>query len=86
MKHRRLLNFVLLLVALASASRAAACATCFGKSDSALAEGMNWGIFAMLGFIGIVLAGVAGAAIFFIRRGARFAAESQANPVSPTKI
>lgn len=86
MKHRRLFTFVLLFTALANISPALACATCFGKSDSALAEGMNWGIFAMLGFIGIVLTGVASAAIFFIRRGARFAAESQANPVSPTKV
>lgn len=28
-----------------------ACAACYGKSDSPLASGMNWGIFTLLGFI-----------------------------------
>ena len=31
---------------------------------------MNWGIFSLLGFIGLVLAGVAGFAIFLMRRAA----------------
>jgi len=26
-----------------------ACAACYGKSDSPLAQGMNWGIFTLLG-------------------------------------
>jgi hypothetical protein len=32
-----------------------ACAACYGKSDSALAEGMNWGIFTLMGVILTVL-------------------------------
>ncbi|MEI9863648.1 MAG: hypothetical protein WDN00_03640 [Limisphaerales bacterium] len=36
-----------------------ACATCFGKSDSAMAQGMNWGIFTLLGVIVTVLATIA---------------------------
>jgi heme/copper-type cytochrome/quinol oxidase subunit 2 len=85
-KRRLLITFVLLFTALASVSSAFACATCYGKSDSALAEGMNWGIFAMLGFIGIVLVGVAGAGIFIVRRGSRLAAQPDNNPVSSTKV
>jgi hypothetical protein len=32
-----------------------ACAACYGKSDSPLAHGMNWGIFTLLGIIVPVL-------------------------------
>ena len=32
-----------------------ACAACYGKSDSPLASGMNWGIFTLLGVIVPVL-------------------------------
>ena len=46
----------------------AACATCFGQSDSPLAEGMNWGIFALLVVIVTVLAGVASFFVFLARR------------------
>jgi heme/copper-type cytochrome/quinol oxidase subunit 2 len=46
----------------------AACATCFGQSDSPLAEGMNWGIFALLAVIVTVLAGVASFFVFLARR------------------
>ena len=67
----------LLLVALASSlvalpSSAAACAACFGKSNDAMAQGMNMGIFALLTVIGFVLIGVASFAIFLARRAARF--------------
>jgi len=40
-----------------------ACAACYGKSDSALAQGMNWGIFTLMGFIVTVLTGIA---LFFV--------------------
>ena len=36
-----------------------ACAACFGKSDSKMAEGMNAGIFALLIVVVSVLVGVA---------------------------
>ena len=52
----------------------AACAACFGKSNDAMAQGMNMGIFALLAVIGTVLIGVASFAIFLARRAARFAA------------
>ena len=32
-----------------------ACAACYGKSDSPLAQGMNWGIFTLLGILAPVL-------------------------------
>src|SRR5436190_1076165 len=45
-----------------------ACAACFGKSDSAMAKGMNMGIFALLGFIGCVLGGIVGVGVYFAMR------------------
>ena len=36
-----------------------ACSTCFGKSDSKMAEGMNAGIFTLLVVVVTVLAGIA---------------------------
>jgi hypothetical protein len=64
----------LLLLALVCGPLAApllACATCFGRSDSALAQGMNMGILFLLAVIGVVLAGIAGFMIFLARRAAQ---------------
>lgn len=55
-----------------------ACATCFGRSDSALAQGMNMGILSLLCVIGGVLAGVV---VFFIGLARRAAASPV--PASP---
>jgi len=40
-----------------------ACAACYGKSDSALASGMNWGILTLLGVVLTVLTCIA---LFFV--------------------
>ena len=52
------------------ATSASACAMCFGKSDSPLAQGMNWGIFSLLGVIVCVLSGIAGVGLFFAKKAA----------------
>ena len=49
---------------------AMACAACYGKSDSPMAQGMNAGIFALLGVIGTVLTGAATFFVFLARRAA----------------
>jgi heme/copper-type cytochrome/quinol oxidase subunit 2 len=59
---------VLVLVHLAPAAHA--CATCFGKSDSKLAEGMNWGIFTLLVIVMGVLGAISAFFIFIARRAA----------------
>ena len=45
----------MILIAIASAALAPsslfACAACYGKSDSPLASGMNWGIFTLMGVV-----------------------------------
>ncbi len=55
-------------LAVVAKSSALACATCYGASDSPLAQGMNWGIATLLGVIGAVLAGVVA---FFVHVGVR---------------
>jgi hypothetical protein len=52
-----------------------ACAACYGQSDSPLAEGMNWGIFTLLGVVAGVLGGIA---LFFVHIGRRSADSGQA--------
>jgi heme/copper-type cytochrome/quinol oxidase subunit 2 len=47
-----------------------ACAACYGKSDSPLASGMNWGIFTLMGVILTVLASVAAFFIYIVRKEA----------------
>jgi hypothetical protein len=84
----------LLTVGTFHAPAALACAACFGKSDSPLAQGMNWGIFALLGCISMVLSGFAGFGIYLARRSAAAAAAATTPPapaapgvapVAPTK-
>ena len=50
-----------------------ACASCFGESDSAMAEGMNAGVLTLLIIIGGTLAAIASFFIYLIWRGARHA-------------
>ena len=44
------------------------CATCFGQSDSAMAKGMNAGIFVLLGFVGLFWAAFGSFFVFIVRR------------------
>ena len=53
-----------------------ACAACAGQSDSAMAKGMNWGIFSLLGVVAVVLGGVTS---FFVFLGKKSAAVSAAS-------
>jgi len=62
---------ILALMAGAGSGTAHACATCFGASDSAMAQGMNAGILSLLGVIGFVLVGVASFSVFLAARSAR---------------
>jgi heme/copper-type cytochrome/quinol oxidase subunit 2 len=47
-----------------------ACAMCYGKSDSPLAAGMNWGIFSLLAVVVFVLGSVASFFVFLARKAA----------------
>ena len=50
-----------------------ACAACYGKSDSPLAAGMNWGIMSLLVTVVFVLGSVASFFIFLARKAATVA-------------
>ncbi len=56
-----------------------ACAACYGRSDSPLASGMNWGIFTLMGVILTVLTCFA---LFFVHvvRGEKAQMETDNNP------
>jgi heme/copper-type cytochrome/quinol oxidase subunit 2 len=82
-RDRRLgiLCSALLAIALCPSSLMA-CAACYGQSDGPMAQGMNWGIFSMLAFIGVVLGGVAAFFIYLAKRSAAIAAQA-AEPLLP---
>jgi hypothetical protein len=58
MRRLGLVLGLLASVLFGGAFQAQACATCFGASDSPMAQGMNLGILSLLGVIGFVLMGV----------------------------
>ena len=73
----------LLLAALAMATAPQsllACATCFGKSDSDLANAMNWGILSLLAVVVFVLGGIGAFFIYLARRDAMTASAETAVP------
>lgn len=70
-----------LLALVVSAPSALACAACYGRSDSSMAQGMNWGIMTLLGVVGVVLGCVASFFVFIGRRAAH--PPSQPEPKTP---
>ena len=62
-----------------------ACAACFGKSDSSLAKGMNWGIASLLVVVISVLGGIASFFIYIARKSAMVDASMSRNPAESTK-
>jgi hypothetical protein len=77
--------FLMAFVLLGGLSDALACATCYGQSDSPLAQGMNWGIFALLVVVAMVLASVTAFFVFVARRSASFRAVTPSSkPCSQT--
>jgi heme/copper-type cytochrome/quinol oxidase subunit 2 len=66
----KLLRKLLMVAALAVASPSPlfACAACYGRTDSPLAEGMNWGIFTLLGVVLTVLSGVLAFFVHIVRK------------------
>lgn len=54
-----------------SVPSARACATCFGASDSPMAQGMNWGIFSLLIVVVCMLSTIAAFFIFLAKKSAQ---------------
>lgn len=80
---------VVVALMLASAHSAQACATCFGKSDSKLAVGLNWGILTLLVIVLSVLGGISAFFIFIVRRTAQVERKQQSarnlGPAQPVR-
>jgi hypothetical protein len=76
------LRKILLAAATLAPSPLFACAACYGKSDSPLASGMNWGIFTLMGVILTVLTCIT---LFFVHiiRGEQAQIESDNNSNPP---
>jgi heme/copper-type cytochrome/quinol oxidase subunit 2 len=73
--HKLKLPAALVAIAAAFHSQSVfACAACFGKSDSPLASGMNWGIFSLLAVVVCVLGGIASFFVYLARKSAAVAA------------
>ena len=60
-----------------------ACAACYGASDSAMARGMNWGIFSLLGVVAVVLGSVATFFVFIGKKAAAAANEQSTAESTP---
>ena len=67
-------------------SSASACATCYGNVDTNMTEGMNFGIFTLLGVVGTVLATFGAFLVFIFRRSAALAAAAEQSQQQVSKI
>lgn len=83
-KFRKTIILGAALFALLTKQSALGCAACYGASDSPLAQGMNWGIMVLLGFIGCVLVGISSFFVYIVRRANTVSkSSSEATPTEP---
>jgi hypothetical protein len=75
--------FLALMLAAFAPSQLFACAACYGRSDSSLAHGMNWGIFTLMGVILSVLTCIAVFFVHIVRK--EEALNSGAQPENPSE-
>ena len=83
MNRGKLVRLFLLFLALAGClapESLRACAACFGQSDSAMAHGMNMGIFSLLAVVVFVLGGIASFFVYLVKKSAAVAAAPPAGP------
>ena len=64
-------TLVITLLTVMNSPSLLACATCYGKTDIKLAEGMNWGILTLMIVVYGVLMGIAGFFGYIIYRSKR---------------
>jgi hypothetical protein len=68
MKNRWMSLVAVVVGSWLSSPAALACAACFGQSDSAMAKGMNAGIFALLAFVFAAWIAFGSFFVFIVRR------------------
>ena len=86
MKSFSKIIFSALALAASAPATSFACAACYGRSDSPLASGMNWGIFTLMGVIVTMLATIASFFIYIVRKEAALAAKIAAENLSEIKV
>ena len=82
MNHCRKIRLLLLGAALGlllGADSVLACTACYGKSDSSLAQGMNWGIVALLAVVLTVLSGIVAFFVHVAKRTASVGAQPESS-------
>ncbi len=80
-------GMLMLAVCLLLPSSARACATCYGGNiESPMTDGMNLGIFTLLGVIGTVLLTFGAFLIFIFRKSAALAAAAQKSTEIISKV
>jgi len=62
------LKLLIPVLALCVPMKSLACAACYGQADGPMVDGMNWGIFTLLGVVVPVLGGFLTFFIYLIRR------------------
>ena len=82
MNHFRKLLLAAALAVLAP-SPLFACAACYGRTDSPLADGMNWGILTLLGFVLTVLSGIL---VFFVNVIRKETPPNPPPPANPSDV
>ena len=74
---KALLKYLSLALLLALPAKTFACAACYsGQADSSMTEGMNWGIFTLLGVIVPVLGGFMAFFIYLLRKSEAMAKQA----------
>mgnify|MGYP001161285169 FL=1 len=74
LKKTEHIGYLCLLTLLSFEQNTAACAACYGESDSALAKGMNAGILTLLIIVGGLLMGIVAFFVFIYYRSKKAAA------------
>ncbi|MDQ6632558.1 MAG: hypothetical protein M3Y82_12520 [Verrucomicrobiota bacterium] len=69
-KFRRIFPAICFLFAAFVPQSIFACAACYGKSDSALAQGMNWGIFSLLAIVVCVMGTITTFFVYLAKKSA----------------
>jgi hypothetical protein len=58
-----------------------ACAACFGRSDSSLAKGLNFGIWSLLAVVMFMWVAFGAFIVFLVKRSARISSTPSVSPV-----
>ena len=83
---RNFVLFALAVIVMATPAKVFACAACYGNSDDAMANGMNWAILTLGAVVATVLGTFLTFLIYVIRKSEALEAAAQKNSPEPTKV